>query len=507
MAKLCLCLTGKTLARNMEILDKYRKHVDMAELRVDCLYPDERFQIRRFPEMAGLPVILTIRRGLEGGYYTGGESSRIALLAKGLAYAAADQRRNFAYVDLEEDLNVPSLEEAARAFRTRIIRSYHNLDGVDDDLPGKMKKLKRVGDELVKVVVMPRSLDDVTKVYKAAKETIDTDKIFHCYGEYGVNTRILAEVLGSRISYASPIGESDLPQAAPGQLDPKEMAELYRFREITAKTMIFGVAGYPLKVTQSPFFFNTLFRLEQIDAVFIPIPADSLASLMHLAEEIGILGLSITIPYKEEILPYLAYRSEEVASIGACNTVVAGPEGWMGYNTDAVGFSDSFLSFMDRKDFRRRRVTIVGAGGVAKAVAAEVYRLKGKALILNRTPGRARNLAEPYRFAWAGLDSRGADQMEKYSDLIIQTSSVGMAPNVDEDPIEFYKFSGRETVMDLIYKPEKTSCLMRAEKAGCRVLNGLDMLYRQARYQYTYFLKKEFPLSLINRVGFKQEIG
>src|SRR5215469_11879574 len=132
MAKICLCLTGKTLAQNFEILDKHRRYVDLAELRVDCLEPDERFLIRRFPEMAGLPVILTIRRDIDGGSFIGGEGSRITILANALAYADPDRRRNFAYVDLEDDLDVPSLEEAARTYGTHIIRSWHNIDGVDE---------------------------------------------------------------------------------------------------------------------------------------------------------------------------------------------------------------------------------------------------------------------------------------------------------------------------------------------------------------------------------------
>jgi 3-dehydroquinate dehydratase/shikimate dehydrogenase len=242
--------------------------------------------------------------------------------------------------------------------------------------------------------------------------------------------------------------------------------------------------------------------MEQADAVFIPIVADSIESLLLLAEEIGIVGLSITVPYKEKILPYLVSRSEKVASIGACNTLVRTPHGWMGYNTDAAGFSDSLLSYIGKKDLKGRKITIVGAGGAAKAAAFEVHRLKGKALILNRTPARARNLAEPYRFAWAAFDSRGAVLMEKYSDIIIQASTVGMAPDIEYDPIEFYKFSGREIVMDFIYEPQKTLCLKRAEEAGCKILNGSDMLHRQARYQYAFFMNREFPPSLVSRVKF-----
>ncbi|AEF80497.1 type I 3-dehydroquinate dehydratase [Leadbettera azotonutricia] len=504
MAKICLCLTGKTLARDIEVLQKYQKYVDIAELRADCLDPDERFLIRRFPEMAGLPVILTIRRSLDGGKYVGGEGARITLLSKGLAFAEADRRRNFAYVDLEDDLYVPSLEEAARTYGTRIIRSYHNMNGVDHDLAAKLRELRRVGDELVKAAVMPQSLDDTIRVYQAAKETSDLEKILLCMGDYGVSTRILAEPMGSYLSYTTVKGEPDMPAGASGQLDPRELAEQFHFREITGKTKIFGVTGFPLKVSASPHFFNTVFDIEKTDAVYIPFPADSIHSLIRLAEEIRISGVSVTVPYKESVLPFLFCKSDLVQSIGACNTIVSSADGWMGYNTDAQGFTDSLLEFSGRKDLRGKRVTIVGAGGVSRAVAAEVYRLKGKALILNRTAVRARDVALPYKFAWASLDNKGIEMMEKYADIIIQTTSVGMEPLPDADPIEFYHFTGKELVMDLIYKPAKTRCLVRAEASGCRILNGYDMLIRQARYQYTYFMGKEFPPSLISRVKLQE---
>jgi 3-dehydroquinate dehydratase/shikimate dehydrogenase len=502
MAKICLCLTGKTLARDLEILEKYRKYTDIAELRADCLEPDERFQIRRFPEMAGLPVILTVRRSMDGGAYVGGEGNRITLLAKGLAFADANPRRNFAYVDLEEELYIPSLVEAARTFGTRIIRSWHNLHGVDADLSAKLLRLRRTGEEIVKAAVTPRSLEDLIRVYRTAKETAGMDKILLCMGEFGVNTRILAEFMGSFLSYTTPRGEPDLPLAAPGQFDPRELAELYRFREINSQTRIFGVTGYPLKFSGSPRFFNTVFGIENTNAVYVPFPADSIRSLLQLAEELAVSGLSVTVPHKEDVLPYLVYQSDKVKSIGACNTLVYKSGGWWGFNTDALGFSDSLLGFIGKKNLRGMKITIVGAGGAARAVAFEVHRLKGKALVINRSPGRARELALRYGFAWSTLDSNGTEMMYKYADIIIQTTSAGMEGSVDTDPLAFYKFTGRELVMDLIYKPKKTRCLLRAEEAGCKVLNGYDMLMRQARYQYEYFMEREFPASLVSRVGF-----
>jgi 3-dehydroquinate dehydratase/shikimate dehydrogenase len=374
--------------------------------------------------------------------------------------------------------------------------------GVDEDLVGKIRSLPRIAGEIAKAAVMPQSLTDVVRLYQAAKETSDMEKILVCMGEYGRNTRILVEQLSSYLSYTAVKGEPDIPPAAPGQLDPRELAEDYRFREITRNTKIFGVTGFPLKVSASPRFFNSVFTIERTDAVYVPFPADSIESLLRLAEELKISGLSVTVPYKEAVLPFLSVQSDEVKAIGACNTLVAGQDGWTGYNTDAKGFSDSLLGFSGLKNFRGKKITIVGAGGAAHAVAAEVYRLKGKALVLNRTAGKARDVAASYRFAWSGIDPRGIEMMEKFSDIIVQTTPVGMEPNEGEDPIKFYKFTGRELVMDLVYKPEKTLCLTRAAEAGCKILNGYDMLLRQARLQYKYFMGKEFPPSLVRRVGF-----
>jgi 3-dehydroquinate dehydratase/shikimate dehydrogenase len=497
-------LTGKTLERDLEILEKYRRYIDLAELRVDCLDPDERFLIRRFPGMSDVPVILTIRREQDGGRFVGGEGSRITLLSKGLAFAEADRRQNFAYVDLEDDLSVPSLEEAARTFGTRIIRSCHDFQGIEGDLKQKIRGIAHAEDEIVKLSVLPRSMEEVVRIYEAAREIRDREKIVLCMGDYGVNTRILAEFMGSYLSYTSIKGEPDLPPGAPGQLDPRDLVEGYRFREITPATRIFGIVGFPLKATSSPGFFNAVFNQQNRDAVYVPFPSDSLESFMKLAELLGLEGASVTIPYKEAILPYLGSRSEKVDFVKACNTIVRkpGPQGlfWEGANTDAPGFSDSLLNFIGEKSLKGKRITIIGAGGAARAVAAELYRLKGRVLILNRTLFRARELAAPYRFEWAGIDSHGLDLMSHYGDLIIQTTSVGMEPDIEGDPLELYKFSGREAVMDLIYKPEKTRFLKRAAAAGCAVQNGYDMLLRQARYQYACFFGEDFPPQLMSRL-------
>ncbi|MDR0442998.1 MAG: type I 3-dehydroquinate dehydratase [Treponema sp.] len=499
MAKICLCLTGKTIKRNMEILSKYRMFTDIAELRVDCLDPDERLQIRSFPELAGLPVILTIRRDTDGGFFTGGEGARIKLLANGLAYAKADSRLNFAYVDLEEDIDVPSLEEAARTFGTRIIRSYHNLNGTIDNIPAKIQSLRHVGDEIAKVAVAVKTTNDVLQIYRAAKTCAGQEKILIGMGHYGSYTRILAERFGSFLSYSYASSESETPAAA-GQLDVRELAELYRFRKITKKTKVYGIAGNPLKATVSPWFFNTVFSQEDTDAVYVPFPADSVADLLELAEDMKVQGLSVTAPYKEDVIPFLIKCSVPVQSIGVCNTMIRTKDGWFGDNTDAEGFSGSLLKFLDKKNLKWQKAAIIGAGGAARSVAAEIHRLGGKAVVLNRTIHNARNVASQYGFRWGGLDNHGIEMIRKYSDIIIQTTSAGMEGSDASDPLEIYNFSGKEAVMDLIYKPEMTPFLERAAAAGCRTSNGYDMVIRQACLQYSCFMGKEIPHQLIPRI-------
>jgi 3-dehydroquinate dehydratase/shikimate dehydrogenase len=493
MTKVCLCLTGKTIERDLEILNKYRRYIDIAELRADYLLHEERFSIRRFPELAGLPVILTIRRKSDGGRFEMSESSRMVLFARALAYAEADVRHNFAYIDIEDNLELPSLEEAARAFGTKIIRSFHSFKGPHEDLVGRIRSMSRAGDEIVKAAISADDLDSVTRLFKISRELGGMEKILLCMGDNAVCTRILSKKLGSYLCYTSVKGEYDFPPAAPGQLDPVELTELYRFRSLTSGAKIYGILGYPLKATSSPPFFNGVFSRENRDAVYIPFPSRSVPMFFSLADEIGLLGASVTVPHKEAVLPYLTSISGEVKSVGACNTIIRDENGWSGHNTDTGGFSGSLLDFTGRKDLKGTRVTVAGAGGAARAVASEIHRLKGRALILNRDVERAKKLANLYRFEYSGMDQDGFRRIKKFSDIIVQTTSAGMEPDIDADPLYGYQFTGKETVMDIIYKPERTAMLQRAAAAGCRALNGADMLTRQAKLQYQLFFGRAYP--------------
>ena len=484
----------------MEILNKYRKYTDIAELRVDCLNPDERLLIRQFPQRADIPVILTIRRDIDGGYFNSGDGARINLMARGLAYADADKRRNFAYLDIEEDLNVPSLEEAARTFGIKIIRSYHNVKGTDTDLSEKFRSMLRSEDAIIKISVYANSTSDVYRLMQTGKEFKKQAKILIASGHYGIYSRILARQFGSFLSYTSALAEPDALPAAPGQIEITELVNNYNFKSIKNDTKIFGVLGNPLKKTASPVFFNSIFKMEGISAVYVPFPSDSVDVFFNMIKDFNIQGLSVTVPFKEEVIEKLDRQTEEIVSYGACNTIYKDGADFVGTNTDGKGFSDSLLAFLNRTHLKKIKTTIIGAGGVAKAVAYELHRLGARVLILNRSAHKAQSLAAKYKFAWNALDKHGIEMMNKYKDLIIQTTTAGMEGSGFDDPIPMYHFTGKESVMDLVYSPEMTPFLKRAQDSGCKIQNGYDMLIRQAQYQYTYFFGRDFPKHLMSRI-------
>lgn len=493
MSLVCLSLTGRTIAEDLAVLDLYRGQVDVAELRADYLDPSEKFIIRSFPERAGVPCILTVRRRVDGGQFAEGEGVRLVVLAKGLAYAKSDLRANFAFVDLESDFRVPAVEEACRTFGTRIIRSWHNPKGMPRDLDALWTATAFAPDEIPKIAVACAGAGDLARLVTWASELPDRDRIIIGMGESGYASRILASRMGSFLCFASPIS-AGLPGAAPGQIDPETMHGIYHFRAISASTAIYGLTGgSSITSSRSPALHNSAFAEAGMDAVYVPVPAHDAASFFALADALGMKGASVTVPLKECLQPFLASLSPAAKDIGACNTVLKTDAGWEGHNTDAAGFRRALLEFLEGQDPAGLRATIIGAGGAARAVAHVLAELGLSCLVVNRDGGKARALARDYGFAFATGDERASDLVADHADLIVNATSVGMEGGQPGDPLSWYDFSGREAVYDLIYKPERTRLLARARAAGCRVCNGYGMLRYQAAEQFRIWTGREPP--------------
>ncbi len=488
--KICLSLTCKTLREDAEIVQKYREYIDLVELRVDHLSEEEQLLVRNFPSYIDVPCILTIRRVAEGGAFSGNEFSRTTLFARALAFADTDPSKNFAYVDFETDFNVPSLLDAASAFGVKIIRSLHKFDGPIENLSQQIMDIKQSSNEIPKIAFMPKTLQDVTNLFKETQKLKNQEFIVCAMGNLGLSSRILAYKSGSYLTYTSPLETMQNVQGI-GHIDPKTLVELYNFRNLNQETKIFAVTGFPLKVTSSPKIHNEGYKAHNINAVFIPLASTSIEESFAFAEQVGISGMAVTVPYKEKLLNILDEVDVQVGEIGACNTVFRNKNLWVGRNTDAFGVMCALQQFLGEHKLKHKKVAIIGAGGAAKAVAFAVKQMGGKACVFNRTLDHAKTLADKFGFDYAPLSEESVSILDRYSDLIIQTTNVGMhstAPSSKENnPIWFYKFRGNEKLMDIIYDPEETAVMKCAKNAGCDVCNGLPMLKFQGEKQFKFF--------------------
>ncbi len=467
------------MARAADLARANAARIDMVELRADFLDGGELPHLRRFPDMIGTPPILTIRRAAEGGRFRGGEPARRRLIA-----AAAGGYR---YVDLESDVD-RSFDEAVPA-GVRVIRSLHDTGGVPQPLGRIVRELPRSPAEIAKAAVTPRIGREMVDVIEAARGLgaagAGRERIVLGMGRFGVPTRILAAHLGNYLTFCSLAARS----AAPGHLDPDAMVDLYRFRSIHAGTRVLGVVGTPLSHSRSPQLHNPALAAAAIDAVYVPIELDDLAELDRLARLLPLDGCSVTIPHKSRAAR-MSDAGETVRRVGACNTLVRTPNGWRGENTDVRGF----LAPLRRMVPAPRRAAVVGAGGAARAVAFALRSLGTELLILNRTAERARALALEHGAMAARLDASGLARVPAYSELIVQTTSMGL-PDNPGDPLAAYAFRGHEVVYDLVYGEGLTPILQRAREAGCAVIDGRQMLAEQAYEQFRLFTGREFPES------------
>lgn len=259
--------------------------------------------------------------------------------------------------------------------------------------------------------------------------------------------------------------------------------------EINGKTRTCGLIGNPVEHTQSPVIHNTLAQEMGINMTYVPfhVAEGALEAAVRGAFGLNILGMNVTVPYKQDVIPFLAEIDELAGKIGAVNTLVRTEGGYKGYNTDITGLLRAMKS--DGISIEGEEVIILGAGGVGRAVtfmcaankAARVY-------LLNRSEEKAQSVAtevnraletdcvtamalEDYRMLLTGAENRY---------VVIQCTSVGLSPNVNDVVIEdgdFYHYVGFG--YDLIYSPWETKFMKLVKANGGAAYNGLKMLLYQ----------------------------
>lgn len=258
---------------------------------------------------------------------------------------------------------------------------------------------------------------------------------------------------------------------------------------------LYGLIGYPLGHSFSQKYFSEKFTREGIaDACYELFPLKNIADLPALLEQNPDLrGLNVTIPHKENVLPFLHELDETARAVGAVNCIKIENQKLKGFNTDVIGFEKS-LQTVDggRWAVHGTRALILGTGGASKAVA---YVLKKRGISYKFV---SRHPIGENQISYTDLSSF----LTPHPSLLINTTPLGMAPNVDVCPdLPFERLTPEHFVYDLIYNPSETLLLRRAKAQGCVVKNGLEMLQLQAEAAWEIWQQSEAPLFLadINR--------
>ena len=451
---------------------------ELVELRLD--YIVRAVNLKRLLTDRPTPVIVACRRERDGGKWERTEQERIILLRSAIADGVD-------YVDLEEDI----ASEIPRFGKTKRIISYHNFEETPTDLRAIHDRCRQHDPDIVKIATMANRPRDNLRVLQLISES-EIPTVAMCMGEMGMPSRILAGKYGAPFSFATLHKDRAL---APGQLTYQDMREIYRFDELDRDTHVYGVIADPVGHSLSPVVHNAGFKALGINSVYLPfrIPREDLADFLADTQKLDIKGLSVTIPHKEAVIPYLTEASDFVEKTGACNTILIDGFDRIGENTDYSAALESLeKTVRQRVDFDMlagRTALLLGSGGAATAIGFALASREIKIVVTSRNQEKAERLA-------LRLDGRAVRWAERNSvmcDMLINCTPVGMHPHVNDSPYDVDHLSRSMIVFDTIYNPEQTLLVKGARDLGCSVITGVDMFVRQAVEQFEHFTGRKPP--------------
>jgi 3-dehydroquinate dehydratase/shikimate dehydrogenase len=471
----------------MEIQEAAKRGARLIELRLDFLAKAPDF--KRLLANKPCPMIATVRRPAEGGRFPGSEEERLMLLRQAIV-------SGFDWVDLESDI----AKSIPRFGKVKRIISFHDMRGLPDDLEEMYKEMCELDGDLVKIAVVAGQPSDNLRVLELLKGA-PKPTVALCMGDLGTCTRVLCGRLGAPFTYGAFNKERGI---APGILSHDELKNVYHFEELSPQTAVYGVIGDPVAHSLSPLIHNRAFEKLGKNGVYLPfrVPRGELAEFLKDFDRIPVAGYSVTIPHKEAAAKLAQAKDADVERIGAANTLVRSPIGWHAYNTDAQAALETLKNHLPdgpdgtRVPLSRRMVLLLGAGGVARAIAFALEQEGTGVIIANRTAERAQKLAEEVGCKYVDWAARHT----VVCDTLINCTSVGMHPNLDESPIHAGFLKTGLYVFDTIYTPETTMLIREAQERGCHVLTGVEMFVRQAGLQFKLFTGKEAPLELMDKM-------
>lgn len=484
----------------IEIQEAAKQGAGFIEVRLDFLAKAPDFQ--RLLAEKPCPIMATVRRPQDGGRWSGSEEARLALIRQAIV-------AGFDWVDLETDV-----ADRIRRFKdVKRVISYHNMREVPEDLEKIYQHMCSQDGDVVKMAVRAAHPKDNVRVLSLLKNAPRPTVAF-CMGDLAMPSRLLGARFGAPFTYAAFNKERGI---APGLPSLHEMKRLYFYDRINAATKVFGVVGDPVAHSLSPLVHNLAFRHLGINAVYVPfrVPRPELAPSIEAFKNLPVQGYSVTIPHKEEAAELAKHHDPSVRSSKSANTLIQSGDEFSAYNTDYQGIIDTLRTYLptsvthleampspniqtslpEPASLYSKVVLVLGAGGIGRAVVHALRSEGALIIVANRTSERAAVLAEEVggrHIEWQGRHS-------VLCDVVVNCTSVGMHPDLDQSPLHPSFLKPGLVVFDTVYTPETTLLVKEARSRGCHVITGVELFVRQAAQQFKLFTQRDAPIELMRK--------
>lgn len=474
--KLCVVLTETTTAAAAARMAELAPLADLFELRADYVAD---LDLEALLRARTRPILFTCRTESEGGRFPDARRTERLKLLEDAA------RLGFDMLDVEARAGFDALV-AARAGRGLVL-SWHDLEGTPGDLEEVYQRMARERPDVVKIAVTAREIGDLGRVLAlAARHARDPGPrlVAIAMGPHGIASRVLGGRYLAPFTFASAAAGRE---SAPGQLTARALGASYRVRTIGPGTRVYGLLGSDVLRSLSPAIQNRAFAEAGLDAVYVPLQAESLAAFMEALPALGLSGFSVTRPYKGEILDRLDSVTPHAAESGSANTVVVQDGRLVGLSTDGDGV---LLPLRRRVDPAGRRVVILGAGGAARAAAYALRRAGARVTLAARRAGQAGEVA-----AATGCEACGLDELAARPwDVLIHATPLGSGAFPGAMPLPPAALRAGSVVFDMVYEPRETPLLAAARAKGCATIDGVEMLVAQAVGQFEAWTGRAAPV-------------
>jgi len=485
--RICVAVAGSNPAELLEKAEAVARDNPFIEFRLDYLKQPAQ-ALPKIKSFLGshtyVTAVGTCRRAVSGGKFKGSVASQVDMLVK-----AGQAGCHLVDVELQsaQAMKVPDFNKI-RA-HSGLILSFHDFKSTKK-LKETFAAMKEYPADVFKVVTTATNLYDNVVLMKFLEEQSHNHKMVGvCMGEQGLISRVIGIRAGSMFTFAS---VSPGEETARGQVTAKALRDAYRIENLDAATRVYGVAGDPIEHSLSPQMMNAAFRRENLNSVYLALHAKSVDDLVKCARDIPMHGLSITMPFKQDIIEHLDNCEPLCQKVGACNTVIRSADGKLyGFNTDVAGVTRPLEA---RLHLQNTRVLVLGAGGAARAAVFGLRERGANVSILNRTPQTAQKLARE-----SGAKSIRRDDLKKMEfDVIINATPMGMGGN-GKTILEEKEMNAR-VAFDLVYNPIETKFLQMAKAKGMAVISGLEMFVHQGARQFEIWTGKPAPLAEMQNV-------